>query len=366
MNTEFVWSDLLTADGPPHPGDAYAQIEARRDGPTPSPAFVFGTIPAELSRFYYNETVVHPVGVVTLAGAGITGDGFPVRDGVFLTAPAYGLSPSYIQSQLPAGPPTRIRREPGRGICITGPGYRIYGHWLIDILPKLHLLERLGIDLALETLAIPADTPQFGRDWLRFLKVAPRRLVTYDPAAEIVQFDELVLPLPLRANSRASKLFAPAVESLSRRIGPLPSVAPQAARIYVSRQKSGRVGRQVRNAAALEEIILRSGFTIIHPELLSLADQVSTFRGARVLMGEYGSALHGSMFAPPGCLVCAIRGTGVHPGFLQSGLCEVLNQPCGYVFGHTEIGPNETQVIEPDPQDILAAIKAINVIAPAD
>ena len=363
-NSEFSWADLVSAVHPGN-GDCYTELQPRQDGPAPPPAFIYGAMSADLARFYYNETVVHPVGSFTLINAGLTGDGFPTRNGTFLTAAAYGLSPDYITSQLPNGPPARVRRETGRGLCLSGPGYRIYGHWLTDILPKLYVLERLGIDVALETLALPVDTPQFGRDWLRLLKVFPRRVVTYDPANEVVQFDELILPLPIRANSRASHLLVPAVAALARRIGDLPARPPATDRIYLSRQKSGRLGRQVRNADALEQMAVANGFTIVHPELLSLPEQLVTLRHARMLMGEYGSALHGSMFAPPDCIVCAIRGTGVHPGFLQSGVCGVLGQPFGYVFGPTQIGPDGTQMIEPDVQDVAAALNTMNIMAAA-
>ena len=77
----------------------------------------------------------------------------------------------------------------------------------------------------------------------------------------------------------------------------------------------------------------QSGFVVVHPETLPLADQLGLFAGAGCIVGEYGSGLHGSMFAAPGTLVCALRANAIHPGFLQSGLCQVMDQKVGYVFG---------------------------------
>lgn len=34
-------------------------------------------------------------------------------------------------------------------------------------------------------------------------------------------------------------------------------------------------------------------------------------------------------------MVCALRGTSLHPAFIQSGLCDVLEQEIGYVLAET-------------------------------
>jgi predicted O-methyltransferase YrrM len=80
----------------------------------------------------------------------------------------------------------------------------------------------------------------------------------------------------------------------------------------------------------------RAGFSIVHPEKLPLIEQVRLFKGARELVGEYGSAMHGSIFSPPDTIVGALRGSARHPAFIQSGIGQSLGQPTGYVFGPTD------------------------------
>jgi capsular polysaccharide biosynthesis protein len=87
------------------------------------------------------------------------------------------------------------------------------------------------------------------------------------------------------------------------------------------------------NRQAIEKIAADRGYALVRPETLSMVDQINMFSRAESIVGEYGSALHGSLFAPSKTVVCALRATAHHPGFLQSGLCQAMGQKIGYVFG---------------------------------
>jgi hypothetical protein len=62
-----------------------------------------------------------------------------------------------------------------------------------------------------------------------------------------------------------------------------------AKRLFVSRAGIGR--RRLLNEAALEAGLAERGFSIIHPEKLSLAEQAALFRDAELVVGVHGSAL---------------------------------------------------------------------------
>ena len=346
-------------------GDCFIEATPQSHSLMAAPRFTFGPVPAELNRFHFSETAAFQTGCVLLRGAGVASDGIPYRDGRLLTAAAPGLGPDYFTARLGGVMPACIRRHGGRAVCLSGPGYLIYGHWLVDILPKLFLLHLAGIDLSEETLVLPEDTPGFGLAWLRLLGVQPKRVVTYHPTNEVVVFDELVLPLPVRTNSRCSVLFAPAarfvmdgVGGLAERPGPVGTD-----RIYLSRQRSGRLARSMTNWEELEAVVRQHGYRVVHPETMPLPDQLAMFRSARLVVGQYGSAMHGTMFAPPGCVVCALRGTEIHPGFLQTAICDAAGQPVGYVFGLSEMQADGTELFAPDPQDLRAALHAMDVLA---
>ncbi len=55
----------------------------------------------------------------------------------------------------------------------------------------------------------------------------------------------------------------------------------------------------VTNSGALDDLWRSQGFDVVHPELLSIDEQMGLVRSAKVLMGVDGSAMHASTFAPP-------------------------------------------------------------------
>ena len=58
--------------------------------------------------------------------------------------------------------------------------------------------------------------------------------------------------------------------------------------------------------AHLDRQFAAAGFRVVHPETLPVAEQVALVRGARVLAGSAGSALHLAAFAAPGTQVLEI------------------------------------------------------------
>jgi hypothetical protein len=76
----------------------------------------------------------------------------------------------------------------------------------------------------------------------------------------------------------------------------LTSRPPVAQPAYLSRSKFG-LGRKIRREVELEERLSGHGVRIVHPEQLSLAEQVEVFNAHEVFIGCWGSAFHGLCFA---------------------------------------------------------------------
>jgi len=93
--------------------------------------------------------------------------------------------------------------------------------------------------------------------------------------------------------------------------GPLP------ARVYLSRSRlNARRKRQATNEEHVESMLGKQGFAIVHPQELSIPDQVAIMRGAEVIAGCDGSGLHMSAFARPGTKLLAIDSRTVPNQFL--------------------------------------------------
>ncbi len=188
----------------------------------------------------------------------------------------------------------------------------------------------------------------FAGKLLHYFGICPDRCVIYDYWREIIRCDLVLLPTGLRAENRFATCFGAATlwwTGVMRRAAP-DSVA-DSPKLFLSRSGAPQA-RQMANRTAIEAAALAAGYRCVRPEELSVAGQVALFSQARVLVGEYGSALHNSVFAAPGARVCGLRGTSRHPSFVQSGIATALEQRAAYVFGDTG-GQDVTQrfVVEP-------------------
>jgi capsular polysaccharide biosynthesis protein len=76
------------------------------------------------------------------------------------------------------------------------------------------------------------------------------------------------------------------------------NVRPAQRLIYLSRAKVDN--RRIANEEAVEDAFRRLGFEVVHPEELTLSQQIEAFYGARVFAGFSGSGLHNCVFMAPG------------------------------------------------------------------
>jgi capsular polysaccharide biosynthesis protein len=332
----------------------FSQMEPASVRTPRAPAFLFGTVPGAVLNLYHSRIGMFRKGAWLLHDVELSGEFILTAGDVALADNLSNIHHSHIDNYLKRRDPQRQltkRRLPGRHIMLGGPGMHVYGHWLIEILPKLYVLDTLGYDLNSVSFVLPSNLRPFALKWLAILGIGTDQISLYDPENEIVQIDELVVASVLHNGVRVSPAMAEVgrllVGRIERTVGQLrPSTF--GAKVFLSRKKAG--GRNLINRDAIENIALDSGFAIISPETLDITEQVILLKGARYILGEYGSALHGSIFSGSGTVVCALRGSTLHPGFIQSGIGFALRQPTGYVFGQSEsaAGPERFTISEDD------------------
>jgi capsular polysaccharide biosynthesis protein len=306
------------------------------------PRFTYGTFGAELASGYFRHAHLWEIGVYRLRGFDIFGPFVMCKEGEPFFAPETNLHPAHIDQMVATSGDPRFPRPrqlvTGTAALITGPGYTVYGHWLSDFLPKLYLLQAIGYDIRRLHYLLPSDTPRFGRAWLELLGIPPENVISFDPTGALTWVEELLLPTIFHNGVRVSALLNNAAKFLLAQVNELagrPAPVRQPRRIFLSRARASQ-SRPLLNRQRIEEIAGAAGLELVHPESLSLLEQVRLFGEASVLVGEYGSALHGSLFSAPGTTVCNLRGSLDHPGFIQSGIGHALRQPTGYVFGETD------------------------------
>ncbi|MDO9457204.1 DUF563 domain-containing protein [Nocardioides sp.] len=125
-----------------------------------------------------------------------------------------------------------------------------------------------------------------------------------------LRVERLVVPsrpvlLKKWAQPEAVRVWRRASEAVGTR-GPDRRVYLSRTRFHADEAGSVRARTEASRDAHLDATFAAAGFAVVHPETLSMAEQVSAVRGAEVLAGLSGSALHLSVFAAPGTRVLTV------------------------------------------------------------
>lgn len=176
-----------------------------------------------------------------------------------------------------------------------------YGHWIVDVLPKMQ-----GV----------MDLYDLSR--LRFLVSGTAsdgvRKVYEDSLAQLGVPPEHVLPLA-DTNTRVSKLIYPApiteplatkslrsmrwLERYARSVAASRGDAvTEPVKLYVSR--AGYFRRRLLNEDAIVAQVVARGYQVVFPESLDFVDQVRLFSRASHIVGPMGAGVTNLVFAPPG------------------------------------------------------------------
>jgi hypothetical protein len=115
-------------------------------------------------------------------------------------------------------------------------------------------------------------------------------------------------PPPTRGRvGRGKPRFDAREPSLSSATPALPQPGSGGMMIYLSRRRLKRRLRRLSNDAAVERCMARRGFAVVHPQHMSLADQINAAAGADIVAGVDGSALHLSAFMRPGSRMVVLQ-----------------------------------------------------------
>lgn len=274
--------------------------------------------PAEVARTVVLPQPVRPLGFYKVHDVVFCGRAYALRDR--LVCYSRSVIPQYWRVALDAGrfpvpnPSGLARRDVGRpAILFAGRDYNNYGHWWLDIAPRLHALRRQQPRL-LETagLVIPSDLSGWGRDVLSFLfDIRDEALEPYDAEREGLRCETAIIPTMVHTDYHFHPLAAEFYRAVAARCAGSPADVPGSGLLFVTRGEFARAaGRPVRvlaNADDVEALATSMGFTSIAPERLSWREQVAVFSKARIVVGEHGSAMKNLLFAPEGAIAVVIN-----------------------------------------------------------
>ena len=209
-------------------------------------------------------------------------------------------------------------------------GYATYGHFLLDLLPRFYIFERtFGLRSAECWILLPSDLPEWGRDILNELfPTLSSRFKFVDLWSTLVKLRRAVIPTQCHDYYRFHPFAKVIFDEIYRKSGATTAHLASNGRVFISRRRLLSSSRETAEIDEIEEYARSRGMIVLSPERYSWPEQLAHFKAARVIIGEYGSALHNSVFAEDGVFTVSLG----RLQFLQSWLGALNKQRIGYLL----------------------------------
>ena len=234
----------------------------------------------------------------------------------------------------------------------------VYGHFLLEILPKLWLLAMLRRMGRFFPVVASTRIPDWVKSFLAFY-YSSNEIVWYDSQTQIIRAPYFITTSMLKAAYFFHPAMNIAVADLMERVGGR-QPASAGTRLFLSRRRfhGGRFSTFA-NESKIAGIMERAGFAVIYPEEMSIPDQISLYKNASYIACEYGSAAHNSIFAPPSARVIVFNRLNE----IQSRICALRAQdlgivePVGGFRRRDNSAPETNEPFEIDPLSLQALLR---------
>jgi capsular polysaccharide biosynthesis protein len=201
----------------------------------------------------------------------------------------------------------------GKALSLLGVHSGVFGHWMIEFLPKLWACMRPGFENV--PVLIDEQMPPQHREALELL-IGPNHQIVVVKQHEAVHVGELwcaSMPVYIPTGPKPGgeyerglwamkpDAFVALLHNAQRNITINTSGAPSQRRIYLTRKPSQK--RKLINREAVEIWFKNNGFEIVDFGEKSFADQIRYVKGAEIVVGPDGSAFYMTLFARVGARI---------------------------------------------------------------
>lgn len=202
-------------------------------------------------------------------------------------------------------------------------GAHCYYHWMLDLLPKLGMLEKAGIALSsIDYFLVREMNGSFHKETLERLGIDSSRIIETKNDSYL-QCDRLI---SLEVNNGINLKMNRFIPNWMKHLYPPEYPIGERIKLYISRPKGVRRG--IANEEALLPLLEEAGYMVSAMEGMSVAEQAQLLARADVLISPHGGALTNMVFCRPGIQVVELFGRHVYPFYYG------LAQMCGHDY-HT-------------------------------
>jgi len=217
-------------------------------------------------------------------------------------------------------------KGPAIPLTFTPTLHHFHSHFLLQCFPRVLILRDLGIEA---TILVPPTLRRKQREMLHMVGIADDRIIPI-PADALVQADELIVPQPwpLVFSEYTLRIY----DEMARKVSGETTVPTK--RLLISREQRTSWRNMLTYDAVRQMLVDRYKFEAIRPELLSLEDEIRTYRDAALMIGAEGAGLYSAVFARPGQTFMAIGDEDYIMPILGSAAAG-RGFDVGYVFGES-------------------------------
>ncbi|MCU0565077.1 MAG: glycosyltransferase family 61 protein [Oculatellaceae cyanobacterium Prado106] len=181
----------------------------------------------------------------------------------------------------------------GTVALLTVPGGLNYYHWMCDLLPRLELIRRSGVEWkAIDRFIVNSTRLPFQQQTLAHLGIPLEKVIESEQVPHI-KADRLLVPSLFKEPNAFACDFLRSTfltQEMRSKTG--------AERIYVTR--AGARYRHLLNEAEVIHHLTQRGFQVLQLESMTVAEQVTAFAHAKWIVAPHGASLTNLAFCQPG------------------------------------------------------------------
>lgn len=196
-----------------------------------------------------------------------------------------------------------------------------YGHWMIDILPKLCIAEKYkNLDL-FDAIYLPNISHSFQRDTLQYFKVVKRKLINGNKIRHIYS-NKLTIPQhpywKLNKDQIDTANIDPEIIKILRNKFLKKSKRYKLKKLFIDRSDSIFSHNQIENYDEVLKVLCTNGFEIIKLVNIPFNKQVSFFYNAKIVVGAHGAGLCNTIFCNPQTKLIEMTSKGFKANLLKN------------------------------------------------
>ncbi|WP_205369747.1 tetratricopeptide repeat protein [Thermoleptolyngbya sp. PKUAC-SCTB121] len=225
-----------------------------------------------------------------------------------------------------------IERLSGTVAVLAGVSNNIYFHWMLDVLPRLKVLQDGEFNLNEIDYWLVGDCHSWQQDSLHHLQIPSEKVLSVQEHLHI-QADQLIIPSFPGAAAWPQAWVCDWLKSSFLHSQTLAPDLPK--RLYLSRQKTR--DRRIINEESVVKLLESQGFATVYLETCTIAEQAQLFYNAELIVSPHGSGLTNLAFCRPGTQVVELFSPNyVYPCYWY--LSNLIGLDYAYLLGEVPAG----------------------------